>query len=701
MKRSLVILAVLLSVSVFSIDLFAGTNCGKPVVALKTTYDAYKPLDPSSPYLSSDHETHYVDTASWAKNYVPEVNYPATKEVNGVIYHDGTYHTDTYRVDIHLTTYHDFPEASKNYYRLNASLTKITESKTRRLWEVTKKVQSDRLDDLIPDLKYLFDNMKTLLLATELPTKVELGFEPQVIDAEDTENVVVTIKKIYDRDGLVSTITDRHPFFCLQIKPEKGTFIGGDVLTERDSIGNVSTNPKDKLTYVTKDLRDECKKTDIYKCNYPKGKFSVFVQKAFNKTINQKVGDDHFIDVDCKIKIVTNPQTSITYGSPEEVRLLALGYDHTPIKGVDLFLTLHPPGLANLSHTKVVTDNNGFSNQATVLLTRDNIPEGTIIYVDSFLCKGTNREFLGTQEYKVTKLPKIRVKVSSVFKINKNIDRKRYGDKDYRHKTEKFNLNGKASLEFDVQFKRRRVQPHVDSHHNFKGKVVVYEGEAKNVSPSLSMSNPAVETHFIDGYFTEYECGKIPYEYLDHQINHSITRTFPSVSLDVYYWHYIPDPGTPNVKLPTEGLYYMSKAPYNSSFSYMASVKGRKMNYESGSCIVSYTGSTSPVFPVPIVITNSGFPLLLWQTFRTACYGVEDFINQMQNNEMRDFFRKVKADGKSFDSLHYSQDINLGKGDVKECWDLNDSGFQENEGRVTGKVTLDSEVEVLKGKFDF
>jgi hypothetical protein len=675
---------------------WAGSNCGVATIGIMDTYTQ------TTPVWGDD--TYDAQMKIWLKNYMPDVNVSGQDDFfKGVRYVYVTGENRHLTMSFVVHRYHGYSDPNENKISLGIILYKQKPDATMvKISEFSQLYQGNEVNKVQQDVYAFFSKVQQLLLDTQLPTSVQYKVSEELID-ENSGNVDVVIEKLNDRDGQLPV--DDHfyntPFFCFKMVPNVGSFEASNVFTETD------WNPDNKvpattytLKYKTDKLKQECKKKE-FNCKKPEAKFKLMLTKAFGVTMNREVTklQDKKIKMKCPRKIqVVNDDIEIAPGQMQKSEFIrALGIEDSPIEAMDLWFKATPSNIGSVKFPKLQTNSDGKVPSQRVSAS-SNARDGQTFTVEIEACKGTDEYFAAIQQYVIVEFPTVTYTLNAKHNVNKYIHAISYGDKSRFENTDELRASGDIKLKFTVEFKERHVRDYSDPNTGFKGKVVQYIGKT-NANLSVSPSEVGDQVNTRHGYFDDYQCGRMNVQNHDtyHQwTKFNIMNNRPEI--DVYYHHYIADADSPVSEHMTEGLMFLGNI-YQPAASLQISLKGTKYRFMHDSCSIQYETDQDMTYPAPVSLMI-GFPLIQWSSFGIGCFGIEEYIQELVTQAYRPFYLKVGPDNRTFKNYSYSQDIALGRDDVKECYDPSSVGQEVTSASATGQVSIDIQAQTTRGVFN-
>ena len=426
--------------------------------------------------------------------------------------------------------------------------------------------------------------------------------------------------------------------------------------------------------------------------------------------------EDHEVTILCPFKIKSDRVISVKPGEKRDIPFQVVssftGKDDRPVKKILVGeIKISDPSFGRLSVDQCQTDEEGKTGNLYLYVNED-VREGQEAEITCRLCTGLSDKWLGkdkngkpipweqTGRIKVVVLPKIKVNVDAQVELSKELVTRHTAERSFQEDREVTKAGGNFGLHFTVQFESRTEERYENPEIGFKGYRVVYQGKAEDVRLSISNPSPKRRTHDVDGWFIEKGCGKVQYSYRKSTEKHGTVLKNPSVGLDVFYNHFIPDKDSRLRNHPIEGLMFtqviQSMSP---AIVHEIKLSSASQEHQPGSCSVRTIPGRSHTVPAPFMIDQS-YPMALCAMLCEGCYGFEEVFEPIMNDQARDLYRKLEADGKTFDALHISKRIDLGTGDRANGWEIEDSPDTLHSGFVRGRLKWDCTAKTLEGKFD-
>lgn len=574
----------------------------------------------------------------------------------------------------------------------------------------------DEIDQFRQPLQHIISTMQILLAKELRPTKVKYKItKGKVQRRPDNAELEIKIEEIHDKFGAIGLDGEGQKLYCFSSKIFGETFIYDSVpvaRSDQEVIGRIQ-----KIGIDNKIFDDSCFK-GIYACRRPVASIQTKVTKVFGvmepRVLENIESEKEKITIACPVKIEQDPVVYIMPGEVKNISVRALDYKDKPIEGLWLDeITLTPAGLGSLNYTKDITREDGY-NRLLKLSAADTDTEigGE---VTSKVCGDTSADLLGLDENNrpvywditvkqkviVSELPTVEVDIYSeqrLSKVNDMKSRDKYGEKQ-EHKTQ----STKAIMKLNVKakFNKREFHPAYRDDSGFIGKLVEYSGEGQ---AHISASDPRASTQldFTRGWFDTQKCGRQTYDYRSLEASHVFTFPEGPIPVYVHYRHFIPSADSPVKNHPMEGLSFLEKNPLNAAIKYRMEGYSQDHKMNDDICKLIINRDPYPGFTVPMMMTNF-FPMPMVVYFDDA-YGFEKVTVPLKEDYETGFFRKLKSDGSTFDSLNIEKHISLGRNDVAEDWEIPGDTVNEKYdpalNAVYGAFILRYSAKLLRGRFD-
>jgi len=609
----------------------------------------------------------------------------------------------------------------RNRIRFNASLWK----KDKAIASGDLMTTMDRIGRFEPEIMLWRGSiLHSRICELLVPKTMEIEIDENVAEAVNLhelkpEKIHVKVKEIRDQFGPIIrepegdiyciSLRTANQFWTLETEPR--------YFTESQLLDSGADLDISKWTW-------ECfpDNPDIMKnCNRPRIFILARMSKVFGSGPSSgdpviKGPEDHEVTILCPFKIKSDRVISVKPGEKRDIPFQVVssftGKDDRPVKKILVGeIKISDPSFGRLSVDQCQTDEEGKTGNL-YLYVNNNVREGQSAEITCRLCTGLSDKWLGkdkngkpipweqTGRIKVVVLPKIEVKVDAHVELSKELVTTRTAERSFHEDREVTKAGGNFGLHFNVQFESRTEERYENPEIGFKGYRVAYQGKAEDVRLTLANPSPKRRTHDVNGWFIEKKCGKISYNYRKSKEEHKTRLKNPSVGLDVFYNHFIPDKDSSLRNHPVEGLTFTQVTQSMSpAIVHEIKLSSASRECQPESCSVRIIPGRSHTVPAPFMVDQS-FPMTLCAMLCEGCYGFEEVFEPIMNDQARDLYRKLKADGKTFDALHINKRISLGTGDRANCWEIEDSPGVRHSGFVRGRLKWDCTAKTLEGGFD-